>query len=354
MIGRFDEGQPESSIFRAFLRDAEKFRKDASGSGKVEAILVVSSEKIDKKFLSEVTEDASKLLLDLIEYKVIGQSREAPKTRETAGVTPAMPSPPSVPSPSVSSGNLDFDSISRALPSPSEKERILYAWEVLPEKPLGTGQTILCATQERGLLMRRVGDDYLVDVDFRWETISDPKTEIDPGGTVLRLYDGGREHRLRSRDGQFIQVLFHHLKWAREGFVSGYMNELGFDPDLVRRTSGDYAAGRFSDAVRTGFALLETRVRSETLATPDLVGEKLADYAFHPESGKLPLGATSAEKQGVHLLFRGAFLAFRNPVAHQDGVHGLGRAEATSQLALVNLLLDLTRKAKENFQRGMH
>jgi uncharacterized protein (TIGR02391 family) len=347
MIGYFDSGNPTPELFQGFLKEAEKFYDDNQESSKITTILIVTPTKLEKKPLTYLLEHSDERVVDLLDYKplVSGRATEAePK-----------PSPLVRPAPTTSTvvTTLDYESMNRALPSPTERERVLCAWEFLPDQQPVTSQHFLVATQERGILMHKAGPDFVPDQSFKWEDCGQPRTDVDPGGPVLRLYDGSREHRLRNTDARFIEAMIHHLKYAREGYISNHMVELGFDAELRERCQADFVAGRYSLAVRNAFTLLETRIRHESLAPRDKSGVDLAIHAFEPQNGKIPVGLSESEREGTYLLFRGAFIAFRNPAAHNDQLVGLDRDGAFRQLALVDLLLTLTQKGKEQFQRGV-
>jgi hypothetical protein len=348
IVAFFDSSAPSPDSFEAFLKDSNRFYKDNLASSELEAVIVLTREKFDRRSLSTVMKSASKEVARLLDYRVLPGPKGAGAPSPGKQQAPA----PSPSEPSITPNKIDYDAIMRALPAPTSRERVLYGWEVLLDQQPNPGQTYLIVTQERGLLMRKVSSDFIPDTSFRWEQTGEPATEIDAGGPVLRLYDGSREHRLRNRDAQFIQVLIHHLKYAREGWISGHMRELGFDPELLDRCQADFTAERYSLAVRNAFTLLETRVRLESLAPRDKSGVDLATYAFHPQEGRIPVGLTLGEREGVYLLFRGAFIAFRDPAAHNDQLVGVDRGAAFHQLALVDLLLRLTLKGREQFQRG--
>ena len=349
MIGYFEDGNPDPDTFESFLKEAQKFYKEASSSGEVEAVLVLTPERLDRKPLAPLLKGVPKGFSEKLDYQVLPPSRGTLTSAKQAAGGEAPPPP----EPSVLQTRLDYEAVNKALPSPSAHERALYAWEVLPERPQTPGQLFLVPTQERGILMTKVGPHFAPEMSFKWEACGEPQTEIDAGGPVLRLYDGSREHRLRTKDAQFIQVMIHHLKYAREGFISSHMAELGFDPELRERCQADFVSERYSLALRNAFTLLETRIRGESMAPRDKSGLELASYAFQPQNGKIPVGVTDSEREGAFQLFRGAFIAFRDPAAHNDQLAGMDRSSAFLQLALVDLLLKLTRRGKEQFQRGL-
>jgi hypothetical protein len=350
MIGWFKGGNPPPDKFQAFLVEAEKFWDDTHGNATVDAIVVATPERFDKKPVTYLIEHSDEEVVGLLEFKFVGAKKPPDKIHAT--LEPSQPSAVEG-ARSVPSLQLDLESLQKALPQPAEKERVVYAWEVFPEKPLGPGQEILVATQERGLLVRRVGADHFIDASFKWEELpSEPRAEVDNAGSAIRLYDGSREHRLRHRDAEFMASLIHHLKWAREGFVTGYMRDLGFDHELVMKCSKDIAEGRYREAVSNAFYLLEARIRRESMARSTVEVRNLVDHAFHTQNGQIPVGIDAAEREGVYLLFKGSFQAFRNSATHRDLLGESGRDTALSQLALVNLLLRLTHLGKEQFERS--
>jgi uncharacterized protein (TIGR02391 family) len=131
------------------------------------------------------------------------------------------------------------------------------------------------------------------------------------------------------------------------------MRDLGFDQELLSKCSQDLSDARYREAVNNGFYVLEGRIRRESMAKANVGGKALVEHAFNYDSGQIPVGIDPGEKEGVYFLFRGAFQAFRNPAAHRDVLGDASRSSAVSQLALVNLLLALTRQGKEQFERGV-
>jgi hypothetical protein len=96
--------------------------------------------------------------------------------------------------------------------------------------------------------------------------------------------------------------------------------------------------GKFDEAIRSAFVLLEERLR-EAVNEDSMTGTRLADFAFDPEKGSLAkhLGRTKQERLGLNNIYTGAFRLFRNPTAH--GFIGYDADEGKSILYLVNLLL---------------
>jgi uncharacterized protein (TIGR02391 family) len=71
------------------------------------------------------------------------------------------------------------------------------------------------------------------------------------------------------------------------------------------------------DVVTSGFRVLEERIRTRIGVDASHHGVDLVDEAFNQTNGRLVFGETSSEQLGLHLLFRGSFLLFRNPPSHR-------------------------------------
>jgi len=107
----------------------------------------------------------------------------------------------------------------------------------------------------------------------------------------------------------------------------------------------DRCAGKdYHDVVTNAFALLEDKIRHKLGVGREHFGEKLIDLAFNTYKGKLVLGQTLAEKEGIYLLFKGAFSFLRNPPSHTLNVDE-GRNAALKLMQMVDLLIKLIDKA---------
>ena len=145
MVGHFEGANPTSDQFQQFLLDTEKFYKEANVGNTIDAIIVVTPQKFDRKPFAYLLEHSDKRVVDLIEFKTLA-GRKGPEPALSAPASPAAAAPSVVSATPVPSQMLDIATIQAALQSPADKERVLYAWEVFPEKTAGTGQTILVAT----------------------------------------------------------------------------------------------------------------------------------------------------------------------------------------------------------------
>ena len=95
------------------------------------------------------------------------------------------------------------------------------------------------------------------------------------------------------------------------------------------------------------FPLLEDRIREKAGADRSCCGDKLIDFALNPESGRLILGDSAAEREGAYFLFKGAMRFLRNPPSHTLTVTvDEGRNAAIKVMYMVDLLIKLLDKAR--------
>lgn len=120
--------------------------------------------------------------------------------------------------------------------------------------------------------------------------------------------------------------------------------QTGLNEELLRRCGTLIHMGKFDEAVRSAFVLLEERLR-KAVNVEGMTGTALANYAFNAENGPLAkhLGRTKQEREGLRELYAGAFKLFRNPTAHT--LVDYSAAEGKSIISLINLLLILLDRA---------
>ncbi|MCA9924783.1 MAG: TIGR02391 family protein [Anaerolineales bacterium] len=112
--------------------------------------------------------------------------------------------------------------------------------------------------------------------------------------------------------------------------------------DLRSLIHDDYLLGDYEIAIFKTFRRLEELVRTKAQQPPTVIGADLMSKAFSPNNGALthPNAQTRSEQEGLHLLFRGAIMWFKNPSSHRS-VGYANPEEAAQVLAFANLLLDL-------------
>jgi hypothetical protein len=99
------------------------------------------------------------------------------------------------------------------------------------------------------------------------------------------------------------------------------------------------------DIITSAFRILEERIRAKIGALPECHGVDLVEEAFHPETGKLIFGKTTAERQGLFHLFRSSILFLRNPPSHRF-VNEYSEFEIFEIVCFVNLLLNIIEKSQ--------
>lgn len=120
--------------------------------------------------------------------------------------------------------------------------------------------------------------------------------------------------------------------------------------DLAKRVLPRFHAGFYDDAVLSAFKVIEEYLRSITGAQE--IGVDLVKVAFNPSGGVLAdPNALPAEREGLHLLFRGVFLAFRNAPAHR--FMDLDAEAAFDLVVMANRLLLLAEEANQRRTGGV-
>ena len=116
-------------------------------------------------------------------------------------------------------------------------------------------------------------------------------------------------------------------------------------PKVIEKCEDLLRSGHFDHAVEDAFKLVETYVRDAICADQNVFGVDLMSKALGGEDPPLRISDVKAEQEGVHLLFRGAIAAFKNPHSHRF-VPVQHVAAAMEHLAFVSLLLRLVDQAK--------
>jgi uncharacterized protein (TIGR02391 family) len=123
-----------------------------------------------------------------------------------------------------------------------------------------------------------------------------------------------------------------------EGFVEPH-EELADSIEL-------YSQGQYEAAVREGWTVIESEIRSLSGFDENQYGKDMMARAFNEDSGPLTKRNNRGEKEGVKLLFMGAIQALRNPAMHQSS-SGLTKREAHDILCLINLLLSTAKEGAQ-------
>jgi len=127
--------------------------------------------------------------------------------------------------------------------------------------------------------------------------------------------------------------------------LSDVLQEKQLHPDISARVVDRFLHGSWDDAVLNAYKTVEERLRAIT-GSFDSDAMELIKQAFHPSTGILTDPRIwPSEKEGVHQLFRGAFLTFRNSPAHRYTFSN--QDEACDAIILANrlyIMIDLAYK----------
>lgn len=111
-----------------------------------------------------------------------------------------------------------------------------------------------------------------------------------------------------------------------------------FDEELISRCANHFENDEYQAAVQNAFITVEERLRRLGNLPNDLTGTELINETMNPQSGELTFREINAEKEGIMHLFRGGFLAFRNPTHHRF-LENLDKVQAYNILCFANTLL---------------
>jgi hypothetical protein len=87
--------------------------------------------------------------------------------------------------------------------------------------------------------------------------------------------------------------------------------------DLYNQFASDGQLDRLDTVITEATRILEQRIRIATNAPAEIVGIKLASYAFGGDKPRLVVSEIESEQEGAHLLFRGVFGFIRNSAHHK-------------------------------------
>lgn len=108
------------------------------------------------------------------------------------------------------------------------------------------------------------------------------------------------------------------LEYGIARLAAGARLGLALHPRLAQRIQQQFLLGEFELAVFAAMKTVEVRVREVANESQSLVGVKLMQRAFAPDSGALTdLDADPGEKVAMMELFKGGIGLFKNPTSHR-------------------------------------
>jgi uncharacterized protein (TIGR02391 family) len=134
--------------------------------------------------------------------------------------------------------------------------------------------------------------------------------------------------------------------------ISTFLRELAnFDDELFENCWPLLEAGKYDDAVRKAFLVLEERLR-DIADVKGATGRELAQKAFGSGDGPVAkkMRVDQATGNALRELYSGAFGVFRNPTAHHLDVD-YNASECQEVITFVNLLLRKLGEAQSAYER---
>jgi uncharacterized protein (TIGR02391 family) len=186
-------------------------------------------------------------------------------------------------------------------------------------------------------------------------------TSIDMGGIsfggetpLYQVMEDVREglDRAKSNLQTLIEVLQERLNDAGESPAARARRAFGdmnLHPEIAGACATLFANGHYANAVETACKVLDglVKIRSGKF---ELGGTELMDHVFSPRSPVLKFNdqiteSDKSEQQGMHRLYSGAMLAFRNPRAH--GIFEDGPDQALDLIGTLSMLAKALDRAKK-------
>jgi len=184
--------------------------------------------------------------------------------------------------------------------------------------------------------------DYVVDKFFeKIEAVFRVKRfgqeQIEKIGNLLWEFETKEEREFRNR------FFDHRLAlYAGDSHSKGLYNAVS---ELVRTEEYDAA-------LITAFKYLDNYLQTIlNVSAHEYFGEKLVNYAFAPNTGKLQLGTSESEQLGIRNFFSGAYGMFRNPSAHRFTNHDTFFAQTV--IAMVAVMIQISERLNEMNNRKL-
>lgn len=337
MIIAFEKEQPSIERLDWFFDEAVKFYEANERSFNITGIYLVTPSDVDKAtfkaLMKGVDEDVSKR----IKTKSFGEVTPEPEPTPTTIITGGPPS-----------GKSLATTLDSLLAPAAPKERVLYTWEMIyRESGKPPVPVLVTVTQERCLAFQRVGPIFAhYGMEHRWDHVTQVELAGNPGSEFVKINEETRQVELAHPEAEFVARTMHHLWWTRRGFLTGFGESYDWDEGLVAATKESLLKGKYIEAVRNGFAHVESSIRDACNLPDGTRTEAVLQTAFAPKNGLFRFGATEGDYIGLLNFATGAFTLFRNPSAHDRSGSAHDRNQAIQALGIANSLLDLLARGK--------
>jgi uncharacterized protein (TIGR02391 family) len=119
--------------------------------------------------------------------------------------------------------------------------------------------------------------------------------------------------------------------------------KIHYPDELVELTYELMKSEEYESAVLAAFKFIDSHLQTTIGCDPhEYYGEKLINYAFSTEKGKLLFSHHTSEQSGIRNFFSGANAIFRNPLAHR--LIYLDEKTARAIIAMIAMMTDLITK----------
>lgn len=124
------------------------------------------------------------------------------------------------------------------------------------------------------------------------------------------------------------------------------LDSIVFHEGLRQEIDTLFADGEYAKCVSEAAKFLESELRNKTGAPANVRGSDLATYAFNPQRGILnaPYCQEQGHKEGIHILYRGAFNYIRNLAIHHSDILN-DPIDNLQMLSYLDLLVRLLEKS---------
>jgi hypothetical protein len=161
---------------------------------------------------------------------------------------------------------------------------------------------------------------------------------------LLRFENGRRSAQA------ILEAAIYELEELAE--PTDFVSDSAVDPELWEHVRHSVESEQWDQVASQACIFTEAKVRKWADRPDHEVGKDLMTAVFKPDGGVLPLGRTSGETQGWHLLAMGLAMAVRNADTHRIQERADHKRYAMGVVGTASLLLTQLRYEHGNRFRG--